>query len=162
MAAFPGPRTGHHQDRDVCFIRWPQPGGISISHAFFKCDPFESLTELMHLLQNRLCMRLLKCIASKPRAVTDLAEVLAVEQSGISHALAMLRHSDFLIAERRGKNVFYTLNPHFHLKVLDEHLEVILHCRNGDILHFVTTIAFDEPSLIPRSVQATSASVQPR
>ncbi len=41
--------------------------------------------------------------------VTDLTEVLSMQQSAVSHQLTVLRNMKLVKARREGKNVFYSL-----------------------------------------------------
>ena len=50
--------------------------------------------------------------------VGDLAESIGTSDSAVSHALRLLRASDIVECERRGKQVFYSL--------IDEHAHVVL------------------------------------
>jgi DNA-binding transcriptional ArsR family regulator len=104
-----------------------------------KFDPFDSVPNLMHLLQNHLCMRIITLVSIKPRNVSRLATELNVGQSGVSHALAALSDCGLVVSERIKKNVIYGVNPALELHAHDGKLKATLHCKNGDLLHFVST-----------------------
>jgi DNA-binding transcriptional ArsR family regulator len=91
----------------------------------------------MHLLQNQLCMRLLRRLITQRRNVSELAVELNVGQSGVSHALAALARCGLVVAQRHKKNVIYGVNPALDLNASDGILKATLHCKNGDLLHFV-------------------------
>lgn len=108
-----------------------------------KFDPFDSATELMHLLQNRLCMRILRLLSLRRRNVSDVADLLEVGRTHVSHTLGALSDCGIVISERVKKNVIYGVNPALEIRIHDDHLEAILHCKNGDLVHFVTSTSLE-------------------
>ena len=54
----------------------------------------------------------------EPMCVCDIAEVLGMTKSAVSHQLKILRQSDLVKYRKNGKNVFYSL--------ADEHVKVII------------------------------------
>lgn len=67
---------------------------------FFKCLADETRFQIMMLLQQH-----------KELCVCDLIEYLRLSQPKISRHLALLRKSDLLIDNRKGKWVYYQINP---------------------------------------------------
>lgn len=55
-------------------------------------------------------MELLKHLSLGPKRVSELAETLNRERSLISHALQQLRQCHIVTAQKRGREVYYTLN----------------------------------------------------
>ena len=58
--------------------------------------------------------------------VQDLAEILDMTQSAVSHQLKILKQNKLVRARRDGKSVFYSLADHHVRNILDmgkEHLE---------------------------------------
>jgi len=62
-------------------------------------------------LSNDLRLKILKELSEKPRSVNDLAKVVGVEQSRLSHSLSMLRLCNYVNVEIRGKKRIYALTP---------------------------------------------------
>jgi ArsR family transcriptional regulator, nickel/cobalt-responsive transcriptional repressor len=44
-----------------------------------------------------------------PRAVSDLAEAVGMEQSAVSHQLRLLRNLDLVVGTRAGRSIVYSL-----------------------------------------------------
>jgi len=73
-------------------------------------------------LQSRKCARFLKaladpdrlriiqCLQSGPKTVTELSQLLENELANVSHHLAVLRHTQLVHDEKVGKYVVYSLN----------------------------------------------------
>jgi ArsR family transcriptional regulator, arsenate/arsenite/antimonite-responsive transcriptional repressor len=49
-----------------------------------------------------------------PRTVTDLVASFKLRQPTISHHLQLLKESRFVLSEKKGNKVYYSLNPHCH------------------------------------------------
>jgi DNA-binding transcriptional ArsR family regulator len=74
-------------------------------------------------LQSNKCARLLKaladpyrlkivqCLQSGPKNVSELAELLAEELANVSHHLAVMRHAGLVRDEKHGKFIVYSLHP---------------------------------------------------
>ncbi len=73
-----------------------------------------SLSETCHLffstLANPTRLAILELLRKGPRNVTSIAEELKLEQSLVSHNLRKLQRCNFVFAERKIKERFYTLN----------------------------------------------------
>lgn len=74
----------------------------------------DSLNETCHLFFSTLAsptrLAILEFLRKGPRNVTTIAEELKLEQSLVSHNLRKLERCNFVFAERRSKERFYTLN----------------------------------------------------
>jgi ArsR family transcriptional regulator len=65
-------------------------------------------------------LRIVQCLKSGPKNVSELAEALDRELANISHHLGVLRHANLVRDERQGKYVVYSLHPDvFHCKQPD-------------------------------------------
>ena len=78
------------------------------------CD----LAELFKIFGDSTRCRILYALAAGERNVSDLASVLSMTQSAISHQLRILRQSRLVRCRRAGKTIFYAL--------ADDHVETIL------------------------------------
>ncbi len=54
-------------------------------------------------------IRILFALRGQPLCVCDLADLLGMTKSAISHQLKILRHNALITYRRAGKNVFYSL-----------------------------------------------------
>lgn len=114
----------------------PSPG----NRGYFKVHPFETLTDLMHMLQNELCMNIIRCLVEEPADVTVLRRRLNLEQSATSHALAMLLGSGCVEVERVKKNRVYRIAARIQVQVQGDLVTLRLTCRNGHRLTLETTL----------------------
>ena len=76
----------------------------------------------------------LECI-DRERSAGDIAEALGVSSSLVSHHLRLLRAARMLRPDRRGKQVFYTLDDacvRNVLKIMIDHLFIHEHSHKGD------------------------------
>jgi len=73
-----------------------------------------NLSETCHLffstLANSTRLAILELLRDGPKNVTTIAEELKLEQSSVSHNLMKLERCNFVFAERKIKERFYTLN----------------------------------------------------
>ncbi|MDD3214310.1 MAG: metalloregulator ArsR/SmtB family transcription factor [Eubacteriales bacterium] len=76
------------------------------------------LSELFKLFGDSTRIRILYCLFASEMCVCDIATLLSMSQSAISHQLALLKRSKLVSARRDGKTVFYAL--------ADDHVRTIL------------------------------------
>lgn len=76
------------------------------------------LAELFKVFGDSTRIRILFTLFEAEVCVCDLAEVLNVSQSAVSHQLRILRQSRLVKSRREGKTVFYSLS--------DEHVRTII------------------------------------
>ena len=81
-------------------------------------DTLFSLAELFNVFGDSTRIRILYVLFEAEVCVCDLAEVLNMTQSAISHQLKILKQAKLVKARRDGKQVFYTL--------ADEHVRTII------------------------------------
>jgi len=72
-------------------------------------SPSNHCAEKLKLLADATRLAVLESLMDKPKHVGELMELLGVEQSLMSHHLALLREAGFVEATREGKSVLYTL-----------------------------------------------------
>src|SRR5262245_13393507 len=58
-------------------------------------------------------LKIVQCLWRGPRTVTDLATQLDQQLAKISHHLKVLRFSGFVLTQKQGRFVSYSLNPEF-------------------------------------------------
>jgi DNA-binding transcriptional ArsR family regulator len=103
----------------------------------------ERLADVMFALSTPSRVLILGCLLAGPRSVGDLASILGMEQSSVSHQLRVLREHTLVRAERVGRQRVYAL--------YDEHVVALL--RAG--LHHV------EGRGQPTAAAGDSADVEP-
>lgn len=74
-------------------------------------------------------VRIIDALTQGPRSVGDLADLLGMEQSAVSHQLRHLRDLRFITAEKRGRHVIYRLFDNHVPDLIDQGLAHAEHLR---------------------------------
>ena len=77
------------------------------------------LGELFKIFGDSTRIKILFCLLESEMCVCDIAMLLGMTQSAISHQLRVLKKSKLVKYRREGKSIFYSL--------LDSHVATILH-----------------------------------
>ena len=77
------------------------------------------LSDFFKLMGDSTRILLLWALEENEMCVGDLANLLNMTKSAVSHQLKILRSAKLVKAEKRGKNVFYALSDH-HVKTILE------------------------------------------
>ena len=67
------------------------------------------LSDFFKILGDSTRMRILFALDGAPLCVCDLADLLGMTKSAVSHQLKILRQSDLVTYRKSGKNVYYAL-----------------------------------------------------
>ena len=89
-------------------------------------NTFNHLADLFKLIGDTTRCRILFALDQDEMCVCDLANVLNMTKSSISHQLAVLRRSGIVKCRKVGKEVFYMLDDEHIQKVFEigvEHIE---------------------------------------
>ena len=78
----------------------------------------QGLAEFFKIFGDATRIRILQTLLEGERNVGDLADVLEMSQSAVSHQLRVLRQNDLVKYRKEGKTVFYSLD--------DEHIRMVL------------------------------------
>ena len=81
------------------------------------------LSDFFKLMGDSTRIQILWALEEKELCVGDLAFLLNMTKSAVSHQLKILRSAKLVKAEKRGKNVFYALSDHHVRTVLEMALE---------------------------------------
>ena len=79
---------------------------------------YETLCSFYSLFADKTRLIIISLLAKQSLCVNDIAEILGMEQSRISHQLAILRKHDIVATYREGKSIVSTL--------ADEHIKELL------------------------------------
>lgn len=90
-------------------------------------DTFNKLADLFKLIGDTTRCRILFALDQNEMCVCDLANVLNMTKSSVSHQLAVLRRSGVVKCRRSGKEVYYTLDDEHIVKLFEVGLEHINH-----------------------------------
>lgn len=80
------------------------------------------LAELFRALGDLTRVRLLGALAQEELCVCDLAALVGLSSSAVSHQLRLLRLARLVRSRKEGKNVFYTLDDDHVRRLLAESL----------------------------------------
>jgi len=72
-------------------------------------DDFYKLSELYKMFADNTRVKILWALSNETMCVCDLAALLGMTKSAISHQLKSLRQTNLVRYERQGKNIYYTL-----------------------------------------------------
>src|SRR4029079_4134629 len=82
-----------------------------------------SLAETFKVLGDPTRVRILDALARAEVPVCDLAELLGLTQSAVSHQLRLLRGARLVKSRRDGQHIYYTLDDHHIVKLFEQGLE---------------------------------------
>ena len=84
-----------------------------------------ALAETFKVLGDVTRVRLLDALARSELCVQDLADVLGMTQSAVSHQLRLLRSMRLVRTRRDGRQIFYALDDDHIVKLFEQGLEHI-------------------------------------
>ena len=83
------------------------------------------LADFFKIFGDSTRMSILFAIDGEPMCVCDIAELLGMTKSAVSHQLKILRQSDLITYRKSGKNVFYSLADCHVKDIIEKALEHI-------------------------------------
>lgn len=86
-------------------------------------DVLYDLTELFRIFGDSTRVRILYALFASEMCVCDIAAILNMTQSAISHQLRALKNAKLVKARRDGKTVFYSLADDHVRSIIDEGIE---------------------------------------
>lgn len=86
-------------------------------------DTLYDLTELFRIFGDSTRMRILYVLFSSEMCVCDIAQLLGMTQSAISHQLKALKNARLVNSRREGKTVFYALADSHVQTIINQGLE---------------------------------------
>jgi len=89
------------------------------------------LAELFKVFGDTTRVKIISALFESEMCVCDIAELLHMSQSAISHQLRVLRQARLVKYRKEGKVAFYSLNDEHIKHIFDEGLEHILEPRGG-------------------------------
>ena len=86
-------------------------------------DTLSDLSELFRIFGDSTRIRILYVLSEAEMCVCDIAQLLGMTQSAISHQLRSLKNARLVKARRDGKTVFYSLADDHVKTILDQGIE---------------------------------------
>ena len=93
-------------------------------------EELESLSVLFKILGEKTRINILWALDNHEMCVCDIANVLKMTKSAVSHQLRLLRQSQIVKTRKSGKEVYYTLDDEHIQKLFEIALEHINHQTN--------------------------------
>ena len=90
-------------------------------------DVFNKLAEFFKILGDTTRVKILFALDQNEMCVCDIANVLGMSKSSISHQLGTLRRSGIVKCRKSGKEVFYMLDDNHVKEVFEVGIEHIEH-----------------------------------
>ena len=121
-------------DPDDCSVRLVDADRVETARArMVSGEEAAELTELFRLLGDRTRVRLLYALAEAGElCVCDLAAVVEVPETSVSHALRLLRTAGIVRSRRSGRMVYYSLDDTHVRLLLDVSIEHLRHDVAGE------------------------------
>lgn len=85
------------------------------------------VTDFFKIMGDTTRMKILDCLDKEEMCVCDIANVLNMSKSSISHQLSTLRRSNLVKCYKKGKEVYYSLDDDHVKKVIEIGIEHIIH-----------------------------------
>ena len=89
--------------------------------------------QIFKLLSNPVRLKMPKLLEKSSLNVNQLANSLQLEQSAVSHQLAILRQHQLVVAQRQGKANFYHLDDPHIIDIIDEGVAHADHVIRGKL-----------------------------
>ena len=81
------------------------------------------VAELFKNFSDSTRIRILDLLIDKERSVSEIAELLNMNQSAISHQLRLLKNSKLVRNRREGKTIYYSLADDHVLNIISQGIE---------------------------------------
>lgn len=89
------------------------------------------LAELFKIFGDPTRIRILYAMLDTERCVNDIAGLLEMSQSSVSHQLRILKTSKLVKSRREGKSIFYSLDDEHVRSILNMGMEHIMEGSKG-------------------------------
>ena len=109
---------------DCCQETQTHPSRIETVKKLLPADEvLYDLAELFKIFGDSTRIKLLYALYESELCVCDLADVLGLTQSAVSHQLRLLKSSKLVKFRREGKTVFYSLADDHVVRILSQGME---------------------------------------
>lgn len=107
-------------ENEFCEINAPHEESVKKAKAaLLDTETLYEIAELFKIFGDSTRTSILATLSAGEMCVCDIAEVLNLSVSAVSHQLRILRHNKLVKARRCGKEVFYSLSDDHVVKILE-------------------------------------------
>jgi ArsR family transcriptional regulator, lead/cadmium/zinc/bismuth-responsive transcriptional repressor len=117
-------QSGDPQGGDLCCDAPHDKAALSEQDYLLSRDKAQRMADFLGFLADPNRLRILSVLAHQEMCVGDLAQVVTMNESAVSHQLRTLRAIRLVSARKQGRHVFYRLQDHH---VLDFYQAVVEH-----------------------------------
>jgi DNA-binding transcriptional ArsR family regulator len=112
------------KNKDLCKIHYVNEQNVKEVESQMPKDPaIMKLADNFKILGDFTRVKILYALSQKELCVCDLAALLNMSHSAVSHQLRVLRISNLAKARKKGKNVFYSLSDNHVRKLIEMGIE---------------------------------------
>lgn len=117
------PRANVSADEGVCEVEAVNEAAVEAALGARSADEdVDRLAEMFGILGSPTRLRVLEALAERELCVCDLAAVVGVSQSAVSHHLRLLRQLRMVSFRKEGRMAYYRLNDAHVSEIIDSGL----------------------------------------
>lgn len=117
-----------NREHDTCEQLCEHPQAIERAKAeALSDDEAQQVAEIFKLLGDTTRVKILQVLAREELCVCDIAAVVNMGQSAVSHQLRLLRSARLVKYRKDGKMVWYSLDDNHVMNLLNQGIEHIKH-----------------------------------
>ena len=122
MAVAKAPGRPTPIDPDLCAEPHPADAAAlsNVKTRLLAAESVDALAEVFKLLGDPTRVRILDALTHGERCVCDLASLVGLSESAVSHQLRLLRSSRLVRVRRAGRLAFYSLDDHHVVGLLHD------------------------------------------
>lgn len=114
--------------KDICEINCIHEEDVNeIKKQILDKDTLHQLAEIFKILGDPTRIQIIYALSIKELCVCDIAAILNISQSAISHQLRVLRNSRLVKFRKEGKVVYYSIDDSHITKLFKEGLDHVNH-----------------------------------
>ncbi len=114
----------------------------NLKSTLFETDLVAELADTFKVLGDATRVRILDVLSRQELCVGDIAEVLGLSESAVSHQLRLLRNARLVRQRRAGQQMFYALDDHHVIRLFAQAHEHVQE-RNAALLPTSMPVAVD-------------------
>ena len=101
------------------------------SYVLLEATVVEALAETFRVLGDVTRVRILDAISRTELRVGEIAELLSLTESAVSHQLRLLRNMRLVRPRRDGKSIYYSLDDQHIVRLFEQGLEHVQESGRG-------------------------------